>query len=92
MADDQLLQSVLTDRDNEASIGLLIDGLTKGVGVIPYVGAGLAYPFGYPLWSTFLQDLGEVARIPDSVTTRLRNGEFEEAADDIANALEPSVS
>ena len=53
----------------------------KAGNVIPFVGAGMSFSSGFPLWSPFLQALvQELPETMDIVQAHISKGEFEEAA------------
>lgn len=56
-------------------------------GVVPFVGAGLSAPFGYPAWTSMLLDFGHRARVEKEIQRLLDNGQYEEAADNLRNEL-----
>jgi hypothetical protein len=56
--------------------------------VIPFIGAGLSQPSGYPGWSKFLFRLRQQTIIPEGeFVSQLARGEFEEAAQALSDAL-----
>jgi len=58
--------------------------------VVPFVGAGISQPSDYPLWTTFLKKLVQRSGITiEELEARLAAGEYEEAAQDIADSLGP---
>lgn len=82
---------VMTLADNRA----ILDRIARvfqnaGSGLTPFVGAGLSRPYGFPLWRDFLLDVAaqaEAGDLVDRVERRLDAGEYEEAAEDLENAL-----
>ncbi len=52
--------------------------------LVPFVGAGLSMPFGYPSWNRLLENLAADVGLQDEVKLHLDNAEFEEAAELIA--------
>ena len=42
------------DKENQNSLRRLSEQLKSSVGIIPFIGAGLSQPFGYPVWTSFL--------------------------------------
>jgi hypothetical protein len=52
-----------------------------GKGVIPFVGAGLSIPLGYPGWTDFLNGQAEKLGIEKRVKRYLARGHYEEAAE-----------
>ena len=60
--------------------------------MIPFVGAGMSAPSGFPLWTRFLVDLAKESHVePTSIEQFLQQGKFEEAAqslhDDLGSGL-----
>jgi len=56
--------------------------------VFPFVGAGLSQPSGYLGWTQFLRRVRRQTAIPEATFEELlRNGEYEEAAQQLHNAL-----
>lgn len=73
---------------NKANLRQLADQFKRTQGMGLFVGAGLSIPFGFKGWQQFLVDQGEVAGIPPRrVQRRLKQGEYEEAAQDLFDAL-----
>src|SRR3954464_12535806 len=67
--------------ENPLNIRLLLRQIRAPVGVVPFVGAGLSVPFGFPAWRPFLE-----AQAPDEATRQkvvdlLEHGRYEEAAE-----------
>lgn len=92
--DDALLEkaeSILARYDNRARFDQL--RATFGAGaMIPFIGAGMSAPSGFPLWTRFLADLAKESHVaPTSIEALLKHGKFEEAAqnlhDDLGTAL-----
>ena len=49
--------------------------------VLPFVGAGLSVPSGYPAWTNFLQKLRDESHVSEAdFETLIKNGDYEEAA------------
>lgn len=60
--------------------------------VVPFVGAGMSQPSGYPGWPGFLHKLwAKLGRKKDDLDAMLARGEYEEAAQALADALTPHV-
>ena len=49
--------------------------------LVPFVGAGLSIPFGYPSWDRLLEDLATNVGLQNEVKLHLENAAFEEAAE-----------
>lgn len=69
--------------DNKDNLRLLTEQVQTPIGIIPFVGAGLSIPFGFPSWSGFLKDQAKKAGIEEKISARLEKGEYEEAAEDL---------
>jgi hypothetical protein len=80
-------QSTIEIIDNKGNLRRLVDQLKTPLGVIPFVGAGLCIPFGFPSWTDFLLTQGRSAGIEEKIKEHLEKGEYEEAAEDLLNAL-----
>lgn len=62
-------------------------------GVVPFVGAGLSVSSGYPGWTAFLkQNIRETAIDPLAFNEILRAGQYEDAAQRLADALGPAFN
>lgn len=58
--------------------------------VIPFVGAGMSMPSGYPGWTSFLKILRKETRIPEAeLDAILKEGKYEEAAEKISDSMRP---
>jgi len=55
--------------------------------VVPFVGAGLSIPFGYPGWSPFLLKCADQGGIRSQIQLSLDQGAFEEAASQLEEKL-----
>src|SRR5215813_10512123 len=73
--------------DNDVHLPALTEQIRCGVGVVPFVGAGMSAPFGHPPWSRFLRDLAARADVSPQIENRLSAGEYEEAAEDLIGNL-----
>jgi len=81
-ADDFLEQFGTTGRFNSLA------KLCKSGGVIPFVGAGMSSTSGYPMWTSFLKNqLRQTNISPADFDVMLQAGEYEEAAEEIANHM-----
>lgn len=72
---------------NRENLRLLVDQLRRPQRVVPYVGAGLSIPFGFPGWTDFLLSQAREGRIEQKIRGRIRLGQYEEAAEDLFGAL-----
>jgi formylglycine-generating enzyme required for sulfatase activity len=72
--------------DNEYNLHKLTEQIQTPIGVIPFVGAGLSVPFGFPTWSSFLIAQAKRAGIEDQIQQCLQAGEYEGAAEDLLEA------
>jgi predicted ATPase/tetratricopeptide (TPR) repeat protein len=55
--------------------------------LVPFVGAGLSVPYGYPGWGRFLQELAPLCEKPEEINALLQTQRFEEAAEAAHQAL-----
>lgn len=72
--------------DNKDNLRRLVAQLKTPIGIIPFVGAGLSIPFGFPAWSSFLTTQAKKAGISNKIRQHLKSGEYEEAAEDLQTA------
>lgn len=71
--------------DNAQNLDLVLSHLDR---VVPFVGAGLSFEFGYPGWSKLLGDLADQAGLRVEVNGLLADGnKLEEAAERLATTL-----
>ena len=80
MTEAELLSFLGPLPDNDVNLPFLADQMRSGVGVVPFVGAGLSAPYGYPLWDKFLRDVAKGEAVADEVEDHLKALEYEEAA------------
>jgi tetratricopeptide (TPR) repeat protein len=59
--------------------------------LVPFVGAGLSMPMGFPSWVGFLKDLAAECGKSDDVLAELAEGEYEEAAETVEQGLGPAI-
>lgn len=83
---DDTIKELEKIEDNQHNLRRLRTQLRTPIGVIPFVGAGLSMPFGFPSWGGFLLDQARKAGIEPRIKRRLAKGEYEEAAEDLLNA------
>jgi predicted ATPase len=88
MTDAEMLAFLGNQPDNDVNLGMLVSNMSAA-GIVPFVGAGMSTPFGFPQWSAFLRDLATRARLTDAIEARIRDGQYEEAAEDLTKALTP---
>jgi WD40 repeat protein len=67
--------------DNERNLVALTEQIRTGVGIVPFVGAGMSVPFGFPAWRPFLESQAPNAVVRKRLATLLDRGFFEEAAE-----------
>ena len=70
----------LIDRENRNSLDILVAQLRSPVGIVPFVGAGLSIPFGFPGWPRFLREAAAFHRTPDEVIRLVNQNRLIEAA------------
>src|SRR5262245_19599816 len=66
--------------DNRINIDFLVEQLQTG-GVIPFVGAGMSVPFGFPDWKTFLLSMAPDNAAKERIEKCIAKGDYEEAAE-----------
>ncbi len=92
---EELIESaktILCEHGLQDRFGRLKEVYSRGA-VVPFVGAGLSISSGYPGWTTFLkQHVRETAITPDEFDNILRAGQYEEAAQRLADALGPAFN
>jgi SIR2-like domain len=86
MASRTQLTNILRFEENQDNIRYLVDQMKSGVGVIPFVGAGMSIPFGLPSWSGFLLDQATRAGLQDRMQVLLSTGGYEEGAEELLKA------
>jgi tetratricopeptide (TPR) repeat protein len=59
--------------------------------LVPFIGAGLSMPMGFPSWKDFLTGLAAECGTSDEVATLLAAGQYEEAAETVELALTPAI-
>ena len=68
-----------------------LKGAAHPIPLLPFVGAGLSMPMGFPGWGRFLSDLaGECGKTAE-VTALMATGAYEEAAELIEQSLSPTI-
>lgn len=91
---EQLLErgrELLEEFDQEERFNAL-KAVYRRDAVVPFVGAGMSQPSGYPGWPGFLHKLwAKLGRKKDDLDVMLDRGEYEEAAQALADALTPHV-
>jgi hypothetical protein len=85
-SDDELIEQIEGIADNRANLRRLREQLETPLRVIPFVGAGLSIPFGFPGWGAFLLSQARAAGIEKQIQKRIDAGEYEEAAEDLLTA------
>jgi SIR2-like domain len=70
---------IVNDPENANAIDALQRRLTNNANVIPFIGAGLSCPFGYPDWAEFLREGAERVDKKNEVEDHIRIGDYEAA-------------
>src|SRR5215207_4692192 len=83
------LDSLLNLPDNRIYLPMLVRQMSSA-GVVPFVGAGLSAPFGFPQWTKFLLEAATPVGLTDPIQTLMNAGKYEEAAEDVLTALTPT--
>jgi hypothetical protein len=55
--------------------------------LVPFVGAGLSMPMGFPLWGDFLKGLAAECGKSGEVAALLAEGKYEEAAETVEDGM-----
>jgi hypothetical protein len=80
-------EQILSLHGNRERFGTLSAVYSRGT-VLPFVGAGLSIPAGYPGWTGYLYQLREETTVAEVDLTRLMgSGEYEEAAQLLFDAM-----
>ncbi len=69
--------------DNRDNLRRLVEQVQLPNGIVPFVGAGMSIPFGYPGWQSFLEEQARKAGVEKQISRLLKKGQFEEAARDV---------
>src|SRR5690242_16763987 len=64
---------------------------SRPIPLVPFVGAGLSIPMGFPSWSGFLSALATECGAADTVSALLAAGHYEEAAEVVEHALSAAI-
>lgn len=92
---EELIESAKTILDEYGlrdRFGKLKEVYARGA-VVPFVGAGLSVPSGYPGWTAFLQQhIRETTIDPDEFDKILRAGQYEDAAQKLSDELGPAFN
>lgn len=86
MALERLLAITGDFHDNKDNLQRLLEQLQVPNGIVPFVGAGMSIPFGYPGWQSFLEEQAGKGGVEKKVQRLLNKGKFEEAASDVLAA------
>lgn len=78
-----MLSEIVGLRDNEWAVEPLELQLQSTLGLVPFVGAGVSRPHGFPLWSEFWLTQAKLAGIEQAIAERLAKAEYEEAAENL---------
>ena len=82
----EFIQRLKNLRENAANLSLLVQQLRSTLGVIPFIGAGLSKPLGYPLWTEFLLEQSDYAGTRTEIEKWLKNNQYEEAAESLLSS------
>ena len=88
----QIADDILDEFDQRERFERLKQSFDKKA-VVPFVGAGISQPSGYSLWTPFLKKLVQHTDITiEELEARLIAGEYEEAAQELAEKLGPAFA
>ena len=83
---------ILADFSEEDRFRTLSEIYERG-SITPFIGAGLSIPSDYPGWTAFLKSLrGATSISEDELLQLLDDGKYEEAAEQLSNALGPAFN
>jgi len=80
------LASLSSLAENTVNLFLLIKQVKARLGVVPFVGAGMSVPFGFPAWRPFLESQAPDETVRQRIVELLDHGQYEEAAEVLLNA------
>ncbi len=90
---DQLVErgkELLAEYQQEGRFNKL-KNIYKNDAVVPFIGAGMSMPSNYPSWTNFLKQMRGRTTIDEAtLNAMLKRGEYEEAAQALADALGPA--
>ncbi len=86
MATADTIDSLLNLPDNKIYLPMLVRQMSSA-GVVPFVGAGLSAPFGFPQWTKFLLDAAGPVGLAGPIQSLMNEGKYEEAAEQVLTAL-----
>jgi predicted ATPase len=87
MTEDELLTSLGEYPDNQIYLPKLAEQMRRGAGVVPFVGAGLSFDYGFPLWGKFIRDLARFASAESEIEAYLAAFRYEEPAEILQRRL-----
>jgi hypothetical protein len=67
--------------ENELGLDLLVAQLSSSTGVIPFIGAGISAPFGFPQWGEFFKSVAEGHERQEEIARCVDAGNYFKAAD-----------
>ncbi len=76
---------------NPREIDRLVECFNRYEYVVPFIGAGMSVPFGYPSWTGFLRGAAKDANRSAEVANSIAKGMFDDAAQIICDAFGQSV-
>ncbi len=84
---DEMIKTIESMGRNKSNLRQLVEQLKTTPGLIPFVGAGLSVPFGFPGWTRFLISQAEYAGIEGEIQKLIDDGKYEEAAERLLEEL-----
>jgi hypothetical protein len=73
--------------ENEGNFRRLSDDYDSPLGIVPFIGAGISIPLGFPGWRSFLLAQAKRVGLENSAQELLDLGKYEEAAEALLSAL-----
>lgn len=80
MSPSRSREEIALDPRNRDAVAALIQAFQRRQGIIPFVGAGLSFDWGFPLWGMFLVEVSRTAGIEAQVQKVLDGEDYELAA------------
>jgi len=89
LPDEEVFAPSEDDQTNQENLRRLIEQVKSSIGIIPFIGAGISIPFGFPGWTGFLLSQAAIAGIQREVRSNLKQNDYEAAAELLLNKLTP---
>ena len=74
---DEVMRAIGNIEENQGNLRRLVTQIKTLLRVIPFIGAGMSVPYGFPGWTKFLLSQGRKVSIEDKLRKRINAGEYE---------------